>query len=179
MFGGTLGGRSIFMITFHKQNCWCANACRSMMALLRTVPDPRLLHHAAKLNSFKQDIGSFKTTHDALPPVPNFHPWSLCCRRNEQNEKEANRKNEEKYGDDEGWVFHDTNGLLISRAHEFAPIFCFKARYIRKKREKKNGRKTAPVTRERKEKWAKLRENRSTDHSRSSAFVIKIFGIKK
>jgi len=55
--------------------------------------------------------------------------------------KEANRKNEEKYGDDEGWVFHDTNGLLISRARAFAPIFCFKARYIRKKKGKEKREK--------------------------------------
>lgn len=60
---------------------------------------------------------SFKTTHGALPPGPNFHPWSLCCRQERAEcKKEANRKNEEKYRDDEGWVFHDTNGLLISHA---------------------------------------------------------------
>lgn len=73
----------------------------------------RPLHRAAKLNSPKRYIGSptsFKTTHGALPPGPNFHPWSLCCRQERAEcKKEANRKNEEKYGDDEGWVFHDTN----------------------------------------------------------------------
>lgn len=63
--------------------------------------------------------------------------------------------------------FHDTNGLLISRAREraseFAPIFCFKARYIVKKeggvKKKKNdrGRKTVPMTREWKERREKFK----------------------
>lgn len=139
----------------------------------------RPLHRAAKLNSPISAPTSFKTTHGALPPGPNFHPWSLCCRQERAEcKKEANRKNEEKYGDDEGWVFHDTNELLISRARARSLQFSALRQDISvKKGGKKNGRKTAPVTRERKERRAKLRGNRLTDHSRSSASVI--FRIQK
>lgn len=96
-----------------------------------------------------------KTTHGALPPVLNFHPWSLCCRQERaecKKKKEANRKDGEKYGNDEGWVFHDTNGLLISRASKFAPIFCFKARYIVKKKREGEGTKKS-VMGEKRRRW--------------------------
>lgn len=126
---------------FHKQNCRCADARPCGRHYLERCGGIRSLPRRTKLNSRKRHISastSLKTTHGALPPVPNFHPWSLCCRQERAEcKKEANRKDGEKYGDDEGWVFHYTNGLLISRAREFAPIFCFKARYIVKKESKK------------------------------------------
>lgn len=99
--------------------------------------------------------------------------------RNEQNAKEKKRSRTERTRKNirRWWRMSFPRyewTINLARAREFAPIFCFKARYIVKKKKqeggaKKNdrGRKTAPVTREWKERCAKLRRNRSTDHSRS------------
>lgn len=123
---------------------------------------------------------SFKTTHGALPPGSNFHPWSLCCRQ-ERAECKKRSEPKERRKIRRWWRmsfprYEWTINLARASSLQFSAL---RQDISVKKGGKKNGhgRKTAPVTRERKERRAKLRGNRSTDHSRSSASVI--FRIKK